>query len=82
MIIYLYFVLISSNLGLPWKCENTWAENYRIIDFNILVIVDWVGKCVDLSRLRREKGSNQALCCKAKDSSGVTYNTHIINNST
>lgn len=54
---YPYFVLISSNLGLPWKCENTWAQDYRIIDFHILLIVDWVGKSVDLSRLRIKEGS-------------------------
>lgn len=72
-IIDLYFVLISSNLRLPWKCENTWAEDDRIIDFNILFIVDWVGNCVDLPRLRTEEGNDQALCCKGKDGGSMCY---------
>lgn len=53
---YLYCVLISSDLGLPWKCKNTGTENYRIIDFYILFIVDWVGKCMDISGLKRSRG--------------------------
>lgn len=54
---YLYCVLISSNLGLPWKCENTGTQNYRVIDFYILLIVDWVGEGVDLSSLKREEAT-------------------------
>lgn len=52
---YLYCVLISPNLGLPWKCENTGTKNYRVIDFYILFIVDWVGECMDFSSLKQNR---------------------------
>lgn len=52
---YLYCVLISSSIGLPWKCENTGTENYGVIDFYILFIVDWVRETVDLSSLKRDR---------------------------
>lgn len=81
-IAHLYFVLISSNLRLPWKCENTRAEDYRIIDFDILFIVDWVGKGVDLPRLRIGGGNDHALCDKRKDGGAHVLHTHIVHNST
>lgn len=81
-IIHLYFVLISSNLRLPWKCENARAEDNRIIDFDILFIVDGVGQGVDLPRLRMKEGNDHALCHKRKDGGAHVLHTHSVNNST
>lgn len=58
---YLYCVLISSNLGLPWKCENTGTKNYRVIDFNILFIVDWINECMDPSSLKQNKKPEEMI---------------------
>lgn len=52
---HLYCVLIRPDLGLPWKCENAGAENYGVIDFHFLLIVDWVGERVDPSRLKQRE---------------------------
>lgn len=52
---YRYGVLISSDLGLPWESENARGKNYRVIDLYILLIVNRVGKWMDLSSLKKDR---------------------------
>lgn len=58
---YLYCVLISSDPGLPWKCQNTGTKNYGVIDFYILFIVHWVGEWVDSSILKKEQRPHETI---------------------
>lgn len=44
-------VLISSDLWLPWECEDAGTKHDWVVDFNILLVVNRVGESVDFPRL-------------------------------
>lgn len=54
---YLYCVLVGSNLRLPWKREDTGTEDYGIVDFYILFIMDCVGQLMDSSILEQKNNN-------------------------
>lgn len=68
---YLYRVLIDSNHGLPWECENAWTQNNRVVDFYVLLIVDGAAECMDLPGLKGKetRGGDKGLSPAAKHSS-------------
>lgn len=52
-------VLISSDLRLPWECEDAGAKYDGVVDFYVLLVVDRVGESVDFPRLPKKRSDRK-----------------------